>query len=188
MNNIYLEGKKVTLCPLTRQDLPEVLRWTHDPEVTKSMYLGTIPSYIETLEREYDAMIASLPGNLTQGRGYPAHIIFMMYVEGGPIGIVGLFGINWAARIAELRAYIGETSYRGGGRIHDAYQLILDYAFNRLNLRRIVAGIIEGNLASGIALKKVKFVQEGCLREGYERNGRFYDVLTYALLKKDYYA
>lgn len=184
----YLEGHKVLLRPLTRPDLEYVSRWSHDPAVTEFMYLGTVPSYIEVLEREYDEMIAALPGNLTQGHSYPAHIIFVLCAEGAPIGIVGLFDINWMARIAELRAYIGEPDYRGGGRIHEAYQLILGYAFHRLNLRRVVAGVREGHVAAVVALKRVGFVQEGCFREHYERDGRFYDVLPVALLSKDYYA
>lgn len=188
MRDAYLVGDKVCLRALERKDLSGPMRqWVNDPEVTRYTLMGFVPNTAEALEREFDAL--TLPGNLTQSSTHVSDIVFALMDRAANrhIGIVGLFGITWIFRVAELRAVIGEPRFWGGGRIHDAYRLILDYAFSRLNLRRIVAGVREDNAGAAIALKKVGFECEGCLREHYERDGRYYDVLPFGLLKDDYY-
>jgi RimJ/RimL family protein N-acetyltransferase len=135
-------------------------------------------------------MLTSLPDNLLQSGPLPKHVaLAIIDVETTDlIGITGLFDIGWMQRIAELRAYIGVAKYRGGGRIDETYHLLLAYAFNRLNLRRIVAGCRADNVPALIALKKVGFQIEGCFRKHMEQDGTFYDILPVGLLREDFFA
>lgn len=71
-----------------------------------------------------------------------------------------------------MRIIIGEKSYWGGGRATEAYTLILRYAFDRLNLRRVFAGCRADHLASATTLEKVGMVREGCQRQQFLRNGQ----------------
>ena len=187
MHNPYLVGKRVYLRALERTDLAgPMFQWANDPTITHFTLMGWVPNTMEALEREFDEL--QLPGNLTQRYRLLDDIIFAIIDKKADehIGNVGLFDINWLFRTAELRAVIGDMEFWGGNRTTEAYRLVLGYAFNRLNLRRITAGIRADHVGSAIALKKVGFKCEGRLRQVYERDGQYYDVLPFGLLREDY--
>ena len=64
---------------------------------------------------------------------------------------------------------------------------IIDFGFGSLELNRIEAVIMPGNMASINLLEKLGFENEGLLRE-YERWGSkgFVDLCIFALLRKEW--
>jgi RimJ/RimL family protein N-acetyltransferase len=189
MQNPYLVGEKVYLRALTREDLRGgLLRWANDPLVTQFMYMGTFPNTIEALEHEYDILMGSTSGSLLQSPTFPANVVMAVVLRETDlhIGNVGLFGINWVTRVAEFRSVVGERQYWGGGVSTEAYRLMIAYAFDRLNLRKLMAGTRADHVASAVMLKKVGFVQEGRLREHFLRDEKTYDILFYGLLRGDF--
>lgn len=186
----YLTGEKVILRSMTCEDLELAVAWANDPVVTKYMYLGTFPACVDALFQEYDEMISALPGNLTQRSKYPTKVMFTICRKDDdrPIGWLGLFDINWITRVAEFRAIIGMKSCWGKGYALDAYRLALGYGFDRLNLRKITGGQRADNCAAIKAARKVGFVQEGCLREHFLRNGVAYDIIVNGVLREEFYA
>lgn len=186
----YLIGAKVYLRPLTRADLSGAMfQWANDPEVTHYMSMGTFPNTIEALEREYDALSLRTAGLMQSGE-IPGSIVFAAIEQAGRthIGNVALFGINWISRSAEFRAIFGEKQFRGGGYVDEAYRLLIGYAFDRLNLRRLEAGTRADNVPSIIALKKVGFKEEGRRRQQFLRNDRAYDALEFGILRDEFVA
>ncbi len=191
MHHPYLVGKNVYLRALEEDDLQgPMFDWPHDSEVVRYMYMGWIPNTQKTLRREYDALNETLPANLIQMPTLPENIVLAVIDKsaGKHIGNVGLYGINWLMRIAELRILLGDRDHWGQGKGFEAYRLILEYGFDRLNLRRIVAGARADNTGSIVLLKKVGFVQEGCEREHFLRNDQPYDILTFGLLRREFFA
>ena len=187
----YLVGDKIYLRALERHDLRgNMLQWANDPEITHYMYMGTFPNTIEALEHEYELLMGTKTAGLLQLPSHPSDVPFAIVAKesNSHIGNVGFFGISWINRIAELRAVIGEKEYWGGGYIYEAYRLAITYAFDRLNLRRLVAGIRADHVSSAIALKKVGFVQEGRQREHFLRNERTYDILQFGVLRSEFFA
>ena len=191
MYHPYLVGDRVYLRALERKDLAgNMFQWANDPEVMHFMYMGTFPNTIEALEHEYEVLIGAKTAGLLQLPNYPRNVVFAIVDEESDshIGNVGFFGINWITRVGEIRAIIGEKECWGGGYIFEAYRLAIQYAFDRLNLRRLVAGTRADHVASVIALKKVGFVQEGRRREHFLRNERTYDTLQFGLLRDEFFA
>jgi RimJ/RimL family protein N-acetyltransferase len=190
MRNAYLVGDKVYLRALERGDLRgPMFQWANDPEVTRYMYMGVVPNTIETLEHEYELLREGGTAGLLQLSNAPKNVVYaVVAIETDVhIGNVGLFGIDWIMRVAEFRNVIGDRDYWGRGHGFEAYRLVIGYAFDRLNLRRLNAGARADNVASIGALKKVGFVEEGVQREAVLRAETPYDVVLYALLRRDFY-
>ncbi len=103
--------------------------------------------------------------------------------DGTPIGGIG---INWLSehhRVADLGAVIGEPQYWGGGYGTDALLLVVDYAFDRLDMRKVWLGTMSLNARVMRQMEKVGFALEARLREGALADGRWYDELTYGRLR-----
>jgi RimJ/RimL family protein N-acetyltransferase len=104
------------------------------------------------------------------------------------IGFVVLHSIKWASQTCELAIAIGPSEYRGKGYGQDALRLILNYAFDELNLHRVGLTVMEYNTAAILAYEKVGFVREGAKRQMVHRQGQRYDLLVYGILREEWLA
>ena len=68
----------------------------------------------------------------------------------------------------------------------EALPLVIHYGFLSLKLNRIQALVIPGNSASVGLLMKLGFEEEGLLRDYAFFKGRYNDLISFALLKRDY--
>jgi len=66
---------------------------------------------------------------------------------------------------------IGRKEFWGRGYAFEAWSLLLEYAFEVLGLRKIIAGAVVGNVPSMVVLKKLGFKVEGRLRQEFVMNG-----------------
>ena len=81
---------------------------------------------------------------------------------GGIIGTVGLSKINWRDRNAEFgRFFIFREDNREQGYGTDAVNLILEYAFNHLNLHRVYLDLLHNNKVAFKFYQKIGFYKEG---------------------------
>jgi ribosomal-protein-alanine N-acetyltransferase len=72
--------------------------------------------------------------------------------------------------------------YWNKGFISEALRVVIDHAFNHMNIHRIFAESEDDNPASIATLKKMGFEYEGKKRECEIKNGRFINLDMYALL------
>lgn len=80
---------------------------------------------------------------------------------------------------------IGKTYWNKGlGR--EAERLMLEYAFNTLNLHRVEAYIYKTNPRSLAVAKKVGFREEGILRKREYLNGEYVDCMALGILKEEF--
>ncbi len=103
--------------------------------------------------------------------------------DGTPLGY---FGINWLSyqhRVAELGAVIGERDYWGGGYGTDALLLIVDYAFNVLDMRKVWLTTISSNIRVVRQMEKVGFALEARQRQATVADGALYDALIFGRLR-----
>lgn len=103
------------------------------------------------------------------------------------IGGIGLHKVNRVQGTGEVGYWIGEKYWRNGYG-SEALQAVLDLAFDKLNLRRLEAGVFDGNPSSGKLLEKYGFEREGMRREGRicKADGKLKDEIIYGLLRKEY--
>jgi RimJ/RimL family protein N-acetyltransferase len=103
--------------------------------------------------------------------------------DGTPLGH---FGINWLSyqhRVAELGAVIGERDYWGGGYGTDALLLLVDYAFDVLDMRKVWLTTISSNLRVVRQMEKVGFALEARQRHATVADGVLYDALVFGRLR-----
>ncbi|WDC84804.1 GNAT family protein [Caloramator sp. mosi_1] len=102
------------------------------------------------------------------------------------IGNVGLHNINWISRTAEIGILIGDKFYWGQGYAKEAMELLLDYAFNMLNLHMVYLKVYGYNVSAIRCYEKVGFKYAGRLREAIEVAGERYDVIYMDILKSEF--
>ncbi len=106
--------------------------------------------------------------------------------DGKPLGY---FGVNWLSvhhRVANLGAKIGEPEYWGGGYGTDALLLLLDYAFDWLDMRKTWLMTTSMNARVMRQMEKVGFRLEVRQRQSALADGLWYDWLTYGLLREEW--
>lgn len=175
-DEIRLEGELVVLRPRVDEDLPLFARWHGDPEVRHWLHMSEMPNQSLEVERQRWHI----------ARNDPTRVSFMIETpEGAPIGNVGLVGIDAAHRRAELGIAIGEKDHWGRGYGTDAVRVLLRFAFETLDLRRIEL-ITDIDNERGIrAYEKCGFVREGVLRAKRLRYGEPLDMLMMSVLRQD---
>jgi RimJ/RimL family protein N-acetyltransferase len=177
---VTLRGKKVLLRPTKESDLPLFLKWFNNPEVTKWLMWRDEQPMTEEFEKKW---IAELPTRKDW-------LDFVIEATEGkttkPIGNCAIHDINLRDRSAGLGINIGETDYWSKGYGTETVQLLLDYAFKQLQLRRIESRTLEFNERSIGLLKKLGYKKEGRLRKAKFKDGRFWDVLVFGLLREEW--
>ena len=170
---IWRKGNKVILRPLEKNDAGLLYRWINDPATnqylatTEPKGLGFEEAWIEKNQK-------------------PDHnniVVGICTLGGQLIGTMGLHHINYINRTAITGALIGEKEYLGNGFGTDAKMLLLDYAFNELDLFKVQSSVIEFNSRSAAYSKKCGYVEEGRLRGQFFRAGKRHDDIMLAVFK-----
>lgn len=186
MYHPYIIGKKLYLRGIEKEDLSGTMfQWPNDPEVTHYMVMGAIPNsgsiYCSwnTIEEEYEKL-----------RKSEKDVVFAIIDKESDnmIGVVGLYDISWIPRHAELRIVIGEKDFWGKGYGTEATKLVVDYAFDKLNLNKVYMGVNAEHKRAIKAYKNAGFIEEGTLRKEQYRNSKYYDAVRMSILREEYYA
>jgi RimJ/RimL family protein N-acetyltransferase len=111
-------------------------------------------------------------------------------LDGGLIGLTGLWDIDWHNRNAMTALKLGggpEAAGRGFGT--DAIKAVMAFAYYDVGLERLYGSILEDNTASLRAYcEKAGWQQEGRARRHVWRHGKWVDLLHVAALKSDFEA
>lgn len=118
-------------------------------------------------------------------KGTPTEIVFKIEREGKIIGELKMKNLRWFNRKAEL-ALIILPEEQGKGYGTEALKTIINYAFNDMNLHRLEGEVIEYNEASKKILESLGFKEEGRLREAKYSKGKYWDIIRYGLLRREY--
>ncbi|WP_269792017.1 GNAT family protein [Stenotrophomonas sp. Iso1] len=101
------------------------------------------------------------------------------------IGTSALFALDLTQGRAEI-GYSLHPDWQHRGLATEALRLILRYAFDALQLRRVEADADPRNEPSCRLLEKLGFVREGLLRERWNVNNEICDTAFYGLLRHDF--
>lgn len=105
---------------------------------------------------------------------------------GQVIGFIGFFDLHWNHGDTLVAIAIGEREHWGKGYGTEAMQLMLRYAFDELNLRRVTLLVFDYNERAQRSYAKSGFVLEGRMRGMMRREGRRWDWLFMGILKEDW--
>jgi RimJ/RimL family protein N-acetyltransferase len=84
------------------------------------------------------------------------------------------------------RIYIGEVGLRGLGLGEDAVRAVLRFAFEDLKCERVTLDYMTANERAHNLYLKCGFKDEGCMRHGGKKNGRYIDLNLMSILREEY--
>jgi RimJ/RimL family protein N-acetyltransferase len=108
--------------------------------------------------------------------------VWGLFVDGQHVGSTGIHRINWRQRRALTGTLIGDRNWWGRGIGGESMRLRTLFAFEELNLEKLVTQVVEGNLASRKALEHVGYRTVGIHR----RHGQRWDVWIGELMRDDW--
>lgn len=165
---VSMRGRRVYLRPPHKAtDLEFFQRSINDREVSR--FLKTRgPITVAAEERYFDRL-----GDNGD------HLFTICLSDGTPIGTTGLHRINAVDRTAVTGTWIAKPYWnRGYGT--EAKLLLLRYAFDTLNLRKICSSAIAFNVRSVAHNRNAGYRIEGRRRRQFFRDGRYYDEVLLA--------
>ena len=102
------------------------------------------------------------------------------------IGNIKLDFHDSISNVSELGILIGNKNFWGKGIAKDACNLVLDYGFNVLKLRKIFLAVFENNVAAIKLYKSIGFKMEGKLKKHVSINGSYYDKYFMGIFRDNY--
>lgn len=173
----FLKGPKIALRGLSRDDLPAYRSWIESADATHFMETGWRPPSEPEMESIFKSSTEP-----------PDTAVFTIVPQetGRPIGVCGLYLIQWICRRGEFRILIGDAEGRNKGYGTEAARLVVDYGFAKLNLETIYLGVNTENVGAVRSYEKAGFKREGVRRKLIYRNGRYYDALMMSVLREEW--
>jgi len=172
-----IAGTSVVLTALDVTNAETVRSWINDPEINRYMLVGHVPLTSAQEHAFYEAAGAS-----------DARYVFEIHAKDDMrlIGHVGLEGVDLRHRHGEVGIVIGDKDAQGRGFGRDAIVTILRFAFHTLGLHRVAIKAREDNARGTHLYASVGFVEVGRERESDFAEGRFFDVIEYDMLDREY--
>jgi diamine N-acetyltransferase len=172
---VFIKGRKVILRPVEESDLPSYQVWVNDPDIRRCLMVYRPMSQLS--EREwYEKYQKDLTG---------MHFA-ICDLEHRLIGSTGIFGIDWQHRYGTTGTFIGPAELRGQGFGSDAKMHLLNYAFNTLNLNKVISGAFEFNERSLRYSLKCGYQIEGRGRKQIFKDGRYWDSIQLGVLREEW--
>lgn len=115
----------------------------------------------------------------TVGNEFPQKV-FAITLDGKPVGAIGVFPQQDIMRLnAEMGYWVGEK-YWGKGIVSKVIPMMVDYAFDTFDIKRIYARPFSNNLASQRVLEKSGFILEARIEMNIIKYNEILDELIYA--------
>ena len=171
-----LLGEKVYLSPMNSEDVEKFTTWMNDFNVTD--YIAR-SSMLVTNEGEKRWINSVVEGN--------TYLFAIVKNEDDKlIGNIELIKTDFINRKATLGIMIGESDERSKGYGCEAIKLLVDFAFNYLNLESINLTVLDFNERAKKCYTKAGFKESGRHRKSRFINGKYYDAIYMDLLKEEF--
>lgn len=177
MNNDVFTGKLVRLVTFDFDKDPGLFtQWDNDSEYQRLFNSEAALRYNPAqVKKFYEEEISSMQV-----------FVIERLEDGRRIGIIDLSGFNWVVGNAWVGIGIGERELWGKGYGTDAMQVILRYAFEELNLRRVTLDVFEVNQRGIASYEKAGFRHEGRIPGGLLKAGKRCDMIYMGILRREW--
>jgi len=142
------EGPRVRLRPAAEPDLPKLMEWDNDPEITR--WAGKrFDKYEEA--REWYLSRANIRKT------------FVIEVDGRVIGEIEIINISWRLHTGEMRIFIGDKSLWNRGLGEESVRALVNGLFKTTSLEEVFLRVNKANRRARRCYEKVGFKPEGRL-------------------------
>lgn len=170
-----IKGERVYLSPINIEDAEKYTEWLNDLEITINLSMA---HNTYTLDQEKEALRS------LSAEGYNFAIVNQE--DDQLLGNCGLMNVDLINQIGEVGIFIGNKNFWNKGYGTEAMQLLLDYAFNLLNLNNIELKVYAFNRRAIKCYKKCGFKEIGRRREAHIIAGEKYDELYMDILAAEF--
>lgn len=168
---MLLQYDKVKLRHFCEEDIANKVRWINDPENNKYLH------YDLPLEKEKTLQ-------WYRNKDDNNRLDLVIEYDEIPIGLIGLLEIERINKKAEFYICLGEKQYKRRGIAKTAVKLLIDYAFNHLNLKKVYLNVDADNIAACYLYEKSGFVCEGYFKQDMFHRGQYIDRKRYSILSE----
>ena len=162
-----IEWKRLDYCHLEM-----VREWRMRPDITHGMYTDPVISPEEQI-----AWFERIKDDETQ-------IYWIVYKDEKPIGLASLVEIDRRHKKCKSGAYIAEDkSFESVIALENG---IFKAAFDILGLNRVEEDVLSNNMRVVKLHEMEGMTKEGILREAIYKNGEYYDVYIFSMLKDEW--
>lgn len=173
---MLFNGERLRLRKMSMEDVPVYHQWRNDMEV---MHFTNPALDVFTYSDTENFVQTIIESN--HAKSY----IIEERESDKPIGITALTNLDYENRNAECIIDIGDKNYWGKGFGREAFQLLLDYAFQEMNLHKVYLRVFSFNERAIRLYQKLGFQTEGELKEQVYRNGSWHGIVYMGLLKSN---
>ncbi len=170
LKKIY-EKDGIRIRPIRKQDTNDIIMWRNNPQV-KSCFIFqqdfTRKMHEKWLETQVDT-------------GLVAQFIIEDIENEKSIGSVYLRDIDKTHQKAEFGIFLGSSENTGRGYGTIATKLILEYAFEYLELNKVFLRVFKENEKAIKSYSKAGFIHEGCFKEDVKISNEYKDVVFMAI-------
>jgi RimJ/RimL family protein N-acetyltransferase len=176
-------AEDICLSTIDHEKDPEIeSRWTHDSEYQRLLQRDpALPQSPAQLKKRYEKIEKDAEENHNN-----YYYTIRLKSDERLVGFAELYWIDWSNGGAGLRLGIGDPADRRKGYGEQALRLLVNIAFNELNLYRLTASLAEFNAAALALFCKHGFLEEVRQREAINRYGRRWDHLHLGLLREEW--
>ena len=178
--------RKVSLRPVSREDVSRIRRWLQDEEVAESWF-GRY-SYGDPAHLGYhpEEMADASDDEWQRVFSDPEHRIMSIYLDDGEhIGEVHV-AIEEALGDGQVSVLIGSTQMWHHGHGTSATREAMRLAFGEWGLYRLWVDVPEYNTAALAMFEHLGFVHEGTLRKSRPHEGARFDSVVMGILATEY--
>ena len=167
----FLDGQRVTLRPVERDDTAFLQRGWTDPDIR-------VPIGMRHPQNQ-----AQVEGRIEEWIESDDSLTLFVCLDDDPIGEVTVRDLD---RTRPELAYWIVLEHHGQGYGSEAVSLVIDYIFESFEKRGVMAHCFDTNEGSQALLESLGFTEEGRLREHRFVEGEYVDAVIYGLLREEW--
>lgn len=175
---LTMEGN-IALRPLQTTDSSDLHRWFNDQKVLEN--LGAMHIFFcVSLEEEERVVREKIE------KEDESNFIIVDGEENRSIGWCALTNIDSRNESTEIQVIIGEEEYRERGYRRETVRLMLDRAFEVMNMHRVFLRVAEYNHTAISCYRACGFRVEGELRHDHFHGGEYRNSLLMSILREEH--
>jgi ribosomal-protein-alanine N-acetyltransferase len=171
-----LDGNRIKLRKLKISDSEVIRDFAKDKKITKYTFV-TPPPFTKKQAQDFISKV-----DKERKKGISYYFGIELKENRKLIGMMNLIKIDQKNKNAEVGFWIAGR-YQCKGLAKEALNLILDFGFKKLKLRRIEARVLHKNKPAQKLLEKTGFKLEGKLRKKTFFKNQWFDDLIYGILR-----
>ncbi len=172
-----LTTKRLNLVEIQQEHLKDVFSLFGDDKVTKFYNIKTLQKpeegqiYLDWFQKRFKEQTGIRWG-------------IQLKNEEGIIGTIGYN--NFSEKHRANLGYDLQSIYWNKGYMAEAIEAVVEFGFSSLNVNRVEAEVMIGNIQSEKLLLKLGFRNEGCLRDWMCWDDKHFDMTMFSLLRRDW--